>query len=63
MALGKVYPDPKNADYNEQAIEQKSQEYFMPEFKVHPSLTPTLPSPHEGDGTLNKGEIYSRQIS
>ena len=35
MALGIVSSDDEHANDNEQAIQQKSQKYFMPEFKVH----------------------------
>ena len=35
MTLGKVSADQEDADDKDQAVQQKSQKYFMTEFKVH----------------------------
>jgi hypothetical protein len=58
MALGKVSSDQNHANDNDQAIQQKSQKYFMPEFKVHDK-----PPVAGSAGTIDQLQAKGRSIS
>jgi hypothetical protein len=58
MALGEVSSDQNHANDNDQAVQQKSQKYFMPEFKVH-SKPPVAGSAETLDQLQAKGPSIS----